>query len=153
MTAIVIRPALPADAPACIDLRGRTRQNAVPAERLAALGITAQSWSAQIASGRLPGHVALLAGEMVGYCFGDADSGEIVVLALLPDYEARGLGRTLLQKVIDELRAAHGHGRLFLGCSSDPASRSHDFYRHLGWRPTGEIDKYGDELLELLPPN
>ncbi|MER2177626.1 MAG: GNAT family N-acetyltransferase, partial [Stenotrophomonas maltophilia] len=27
--------------------------------------------------------------------------------------------------------------------------RSHGFYRHLGWRPTGEIDSLGDEVLEL----
>ncbi len=77
---VVYRPAVPADAAACIDLRGRTRENAFSAEQLAALGITVKSWAAGIAQG--------------GF-------------------------------------------------------RSHGFYRHLGWRPTGEIDDLGDEVLEL----
>ena len=47
-----------------------------------------------------------------------------------------------------ELRA-QGHQRLFLGCSSDPASRSYGFYRYLGWTATGETDKYGDDVLEF----
>ena len=44
---------------------------------------------------------------------------------------------------------AQGHQRLFLGCSSDPASRSYGFYRYLGWTATGETDKYGDDVLEF----
>ena len=37
------RPAAPEDAAACIALRGLTRQNAISAAELAAMGITAQS--------------------------------------------------------------------------------------------------------------
>jgi GNAT superfamily N-acetyltransferase len=69
------------------------------------------------------------------------------VLALLPAHEGQGVGRQLLARVVDRLLAA-GHGRLFLGCSADPASRSHGFYRHLGWRSTGSVDAHGDEVLE-----
>ena len=47
--------------------------------------------------------------------------------------------------------AALGHQRLFLGCSADPQSRSYGFYRHLGWRSTGEFDAHGDEILEYFP--
>jgi hypothetical protein len=54
----------------------------------------------------------------------------------------------LLQLVIDDLRS-QGHGRLFLGCASDPAVRSYGFYRHLGWVSTGTTDLHGDEVLEL----
>jgi hypothetical protein len=53
--------------------------------------------------------------------------------------------------VVDELRSC-GHTRLFLGCSRDPASRSHGFYRHLGWRATGAVDGNDDEVLELHGP-
>lgn len=142
------RPAYPADAEACVALRGQTRQNAVSRERLAELGITPASWAEDTRSGRLPGHVCVNGEQLVGYCFGDAASGEIVVLALLPDYEGRGIGRHLLGLMVQTLRAA-GHQRLFLGCARDPATRSHGFYRHLGWRPTGEFDALGDEVLEL----
>jgi GNAT superfamily N-acetyltransferase len=131
-------------------MRGQTRQNAVSEQRLAELGITALSWAADIASGVLPGFVCRADGVTVAYCFGAADSGEVVVLAVLPAFEGQGLGRELLARVVALLRSL-GHSRLFLGCSADPASRSHGFYRHLGWRSTGQRDKLGDEELELLP--
>lgn len=145
------RPATPDDAADCIALRGRTRENAVPAERLAALGITVESWGDDIRSGALPGVICLADGLMAGYCFGAPASGEVVVLALLPDFENLGIGKQLLNRVVADL-LRQGRTRLFLGCSADPASRSHGFYRHLGWRSTGEVDKYGDEVLEYLAP-
>ena len=144
------RPATPEDIPACVTLRGLTRENAVSAERLAAVGITAESWAGDVRSGALPGFVCVDEEAIVGYCFGDKASGEVVVLALLPPFEARGVGRHLLDLVVDTLVAA-GHRRLFLGCSADPATRSHGFYRHLGWVSTGTFDRGGDEVLELLP--
>lgn len=146
---IELRPALPEDIAACVVLRGRTRENAVSAERLAALGITVASWAGQVSRGELIGHVAWEGPEMAGYAFGELASGEVVVLALLPAYEGRGLGRQLLQRLVADLQS-RGHRRLFLGCSSDPAVRSHGFYRRLGWRPTGRKDRLGDEELELL---
>ena len=136
------------DTPAFIALRGKTRQNAVSQERLAEVGITADTWAAMMRSGSLPGHVCHHDGQLAGYCFGARDTGEIVVLALLPQFEGLGIGKTLLQRVMAELRA-QGHERLFLGCSSDPASRSYGFYRYLGWTATGETDKYGDDVLEF----
>ncbi|WP_460456256.1 GNAT family N-acetyltransferase [Arenimonas alkanexedens] len=145
---VIARRALPSDAAACVDLRGRTRENAVSVERLAAMGITVDSWAADIAEGRLQGHVCISREQLVGYGFGDLASGEVVVLALLPEFEGRGLGKALLERVVEDLWAA-GHKRLFLGCAADPKLRSHGFYRHLGWRPTGERDALGDEVLEL----
>lgn len=144
-----IRPAIPADAPACVRLRGETRENAVSAERLAALGITPESWAQDIESGTLTGWIGTHHGDRVGYCFGDCSTGEIVVLALLPAYEGQGLGRQLLAMVTRHLHSL-GHRRLFLGCAADPKVRSHGFYRHLGWHGTGSIDRYGDEVLELV---
>jgi ribosomal protein S18 acetylase RimI-like enzyme len=146
--AVTFRAAVSGDAAECVRVRGLTRENAVPAERLAAAGITVASWARDIETGKLPGHVAIAEGTIVGYAFGDTETGEVVVLALLPAFERRGLGRELLRRVVEELRS-HGQRRLFLGCARDPATRSHGFYRHLGWRPTGAIDANGDEILEL----
>ena len=146
MTIAYLR-AIPDDTPACIVLRGMTRENAFSIERLAALGITLESWQAAIADGGLPGHVATAAGRIVGYCFGERETGEIAVLALLPDYEDRGIGKTLLNLVIAEFKGL-GFARLFLSCSADPAARSYGFYRHLGWLSTGSFDDRGDEILE-----
>jgi GNAT superfamily N-acetyltransferase len=142
------RPAASADAEECVTLRGRTRENAISTATLASLGITAASWAGDIEMGRLPGHVCTNDGGIVGYCFGDKDTGEIVVLAVLPQYEGRGIGKTLLLQVVRDLRSL-GHERLFLGCSADSSHRSHGFYRHLGWMPTGSFDDNDDEILEL----
>jgi GNAT superfamily N-acetyltransferase len=150
MSAFVYRPAAPADIAECVRIRGLTRENAVSEERLRSLGITVASWSADVESGRLPGFICEAAGQMAGYCFGDKRTGEVVVLAMLPAFEGSGAGRHLLNLVVAQLRG-FGHQRLFLGCSADPGCRSHGFYRHLGWRSTGSVDHFGDELLELLP--
>jgi ribosomal protein S18 acetylase RimI-like enzyme len=144
---IAYRQAVPDDTPACVVLRGRTRENAFSVERLAEAGVTLESWRAAVVDGSLPGYVATLDGEIVGYCFGERETGEIAVLALLPDHEGQGVGRALLTLVVTEFKGL-GFDRLFLSCSSDPAVRSYGFYRHLGWRSTGSFDDRGDEILE-----
>jgi GNAT superfamily N-acetyltransferase len=145
-----LRIANPGDIAACMVLRGQTRENAIPAERLAERGITVASWAGDVQAGALPGYVCTDDDRIVGYCFGDVASGEVVVLALLPAWEERGIGRRLLDLVVRRLAGA-GHERLFLGCSADAATRSHGFYRHLGWVPTGRFDRAGDEILEYFP--
>lgn len=84
---------------------------------------------------------------MAGYCFGDSESGEIMVLALLPEYESLGLGRRLLEQIVQDLQA-RGFTRLFLACNSDPQVRSYGFYRHLGLTESGQRDEFGDDILE-----
>ncbi len=129
-------------------MRGMTRENAISEHQLRIRGITARSWSDDIRTGALPGQVCTVRGKIVGYCFGASNSGEIVVLALLPDFEDRGIGRELLQRMTKDL-AELGHRKLFLGCSPDPKNRSYGFYRHLGWRSTKTFDDHGDEILEF----
>jgi GNAT superfamily N-acetyltransferase len=148
VTTLQYRPAVSADAAECVALRGRTRENAISAAALASMGITVKSWGDSIETGRLPGHLCADDDVIVGYCFGDKDTGEIAVLAVLPQYEGRGVGRVLLSKVVEDLWSL-GHRRLFLGCSSDVSHRSYGFYRHLGWSPTGTFDTNGDEILEF----
>lgn len=143
------RAAVPDDVAECIDVRGRTRENAISVERLRARGITLQSWTEDVRQGALPGHVCLAEGRIVGFCFGVRESGEVAVLALLPEFENRGIGRVLLNRVVQELKT-FGFDRLFLGCSPDPSVRSYGFYRHLGWRSTGTFDASGDEILEYF---
>lgn len=149
-TTLDYRLARPTDVADCIAIRGQTRENAVSAARLASMGITVESWSQSVQTDALPGFVCCAAGHIVGYCFGERATGEVVVLALLPAFENQGIGRQLLGLVVDEL-VRSGQTRLFLGCSADPASRSYGFYRHLGWRSTGQVDHHGDEILEVHP--
>lgn len=147
---IVYRMARAEDVPACIDIRGKTRENAFSAEQLAAVGVTLESWTEAVRDGSLPGYVAAVGNRIAGYCYGDTETGEIVVLALLPDYEGLGAGKTLLNLMVRDLKAL-GFTRVFLGCATDPGVRSHGFYRYLGWTSTGLIDDAGDEVLEYFP--
>ena len=142
MTASIFSRARPDDARECVRLRGLTRENTISEERLREYGITVQSWAADIESGALPGWVARSSGQLVGYCFGASQTGEVIVLALHPLREGQGLGKYLLQLVVQELRD-NGHTRLFLGCSADPQVRSYGFYRHLGWKSTGRSMRMG----------
>ena len=132
-------------------MRGLTRENAISAESLRHYGITEQSWAEDIRTDALPGFVCHSDSKLLGYAFGARASGEVVVLALLPEAESQGLGSRLLTLLVQELHAS-GHTRLFLGCSPDTSSRSYGFYRHLGWQSTGTFDRAGDEILEHLSP-
>ena len=146
---LIYRSALPEDAAECVVARGRTRENAASEEWLRSIGVTSESWAENIRSGALPGHVCIVDGKIVGFCFGVRETGEIQVVAVLADFENRGVGRELLARTSKDL-AELGHARLYIGCSPDPASRSHGFYRHLGWRSTGAFDERGDEILEFF---
>ncbi len=143
------RSALPEDTAECVAIRGKTRENAFSEEQLRSIGITAESWAENIRSGALPGDVCIVDGNIIGYCFGSRETGEIEVLIVLPEFENRGIGRELLQRTSRRL-AELGHRRLYLGCSPYPTSRSYGFYRRLGWRSTGTFDKRGDEILEIF---
>lgn len=147
---IVYRKALPEDSEECVEIRGRTRENAITVERLKELGVTLQTWRDGIQSGTLPGYVCLSNGQSVGYCFGARHTGEILVLAVLPACEGMGIGRTLLNAMVQDFKDL-GFNRLFLGCSADSQTRSYGFYRHLGRPPTGTFDPAQDEVLEYFP--
>ncbi|WP_415777770.1 GNAT family N-acetyltransferase, partial [Kerstersia gyiorum] len=114
-----ISPARPEDTAECLRLRGLTRENAFSPAELQAQGITEASWRAGIESEELIGLIAWAGTRMAGYCFADRSTGEIMVLALLPEDEGHGLGRLLLSQVVEALRHL-GRQTLFLSCSSDP---------------------------------
>lgn len=131
----------------CIEIRGMTRDNPVPAHILEELGVTEEAWVPLIRARRIVGVVAESKGEVIGFCSGDVDSGELLVLALLPEYERRGIGKNMLALVTDKLFSL-GMDKLWLAASPDPDIRAHGFYRRAGWTPTGVIDERGDEVLE-----
>ena len=131
----------------CIEIRGMTRDNPVPAEILKEFGVTEEAWVPLIRDKSVVGVVAESKDEVVGFCSGDVNTGEVLVLALLPEYEGHGLGKNMLELVSDKL-FSFGMDKLWLAASPNPEIRAHGFYRYLGWVPTGVIDTNGDEVLE-----
>jgi ribosomal protein S18 acetylase RimI-like enzyme len=87
---------------------------------------------------------------VVGHCWGDIATGEIVSLGVRKNYECQGIGRKLLSLVVARLRA-EGAQRIWLVAPATPILRAFGFYRALGWRPTGEQREGDSEVLELPP--
>lgn len=146
---LIFREIQLSDIEALFSVRARTRENPASITRLAALGITPESTAKAIAGRRVRGWVCTAGGIAVGFCTGYSDTGEVMVLAVLPEYEARGIGRRLLMLVVEWLRSCNNH-RIWLAASPDPKVRAYGFYRSLGWHTTGERLQNGDEILVLV---
>jgi ribosomal protein S18 acetylase RimI-like enzyme len=144
----LFRQTLPSDVPALFEVRARTRENGMSPQQLLEIGITPESVAADIASGKVTSWICLDESKPVGFCNGDVETGEVLVLAVLADYEGKGIGKRLLAAVVEALRSA-GCDKIWLAASSNPAVRSHGFYRYLGWRPTGQHTANGEEILRL----
>ena len=144
---ISFRDARSADLKACIDIRGKTRDNPISAQQLISMGITEEDWARQIETSKIIGTICEVSGQVVGYCFSDTETGEVLVLALLAQFDNQGIGKRLLFNIMDKMRDL-GFNRIWLAASTDPSIRAHGFYRHLGWEPTGRLDYNQDEILE-----
>ena len=146
--ALIFRETLPSDVEVLFSVRGRTRENPLSSEQLEQFGITTEVIAGHIAGGRIKGWVCWHESDVVGFCNGDAETGEVLVLAVLPEYESRGIGTTLLAHVVEWLRSV-GFNTPWLAASPNAATRAHGFYRSLGWQSSGKIGKNGDEILVL----
>ncbi len=127
-----IRPITPADIEALFRIRPLTRENALTRDELRTLGITPESvaaWLEYSTSGWL---WETDSGEVVGFCMADRSTGELLVIALLPEYERQGIGGALMQEAESWL-AQSGCTRAWLTTDVDQSLRAYGFYRHRGW--------------------
>jgi len=136
------------DIPSLYSVRSSTRQNSISTEKLLEYGITPESIANGFTSNEFYGMVCEANGSIVGFCTGNTITGEIIVLAILPEYEGKRIGITLLTGVISELMKMNLTS-IWLGCSPDPASRSYGFYRANGWIENGKKLENGDDILVL----
>lgn len=136
-----------ADIPDALTARFSTIENAITLERLESdYGVTPESMAASMRLD-VQGWVCEESGRIVGFAMGDRANGEVQVVAVLPDHEGRGIGKTVLARVRDWL-FAEGHEQIWLLANPDPKVRAHGFYRRLGWRATGEMRR-DDEVMVL----
>ena len=132
-----------ADLPQVFEVRVATLENEITMSRLTKLGITPESLTLALQESA-KGWVCEIEEEIVGFVMGDKSCGELTVLALLPEFEGRGIGKQLLGCVQDWLFAS-GHEELWLLTSPEPSFRAYGFYQSQGWQPTGEIVESEDE--------
>jgi len=137
-----------ADIEQLFDVRAATRENPVSRQTLATLGYTPESTAADLLSGQIKGWVCVHKSRVVGFCSGCLENGEVLVLAVLPEYEGRGIGKQLLARTVNGLRSG-GAIRIWLAASPDPLRRAYGFYRAQGWQPTGERTSDDEEILVL----
>jgi len=127
----MIREITQADIPALFEVRPQTRENAMSVEELASVGITPASISAAINHSHR-GWLFDDGGEVGGFAMGDSENAELTVMAMLPQYEAKGIGGKLLKEVERWLKS-EGCSRIWLTTDLNPDLRAYGFYLRHGW--------------------
>jgi len=94
---VSIRPITSADIAALSRVRPRTRENALTIDELRALDITPESVATGLESSTSGWLWETSANEVVGFCMADCSTGELLVIALLPEYEGLEIGGQLMQ--------------------------------------------------------
>jgi GNAT superfamily N-acetyltransferase len=126
-----IREITKADIPDLFAVRVATHENRLTRDELAALGITEASVRGRL-DGCVKGWLCEADGRVVGFAMGDRSTGEMEVIAVLPDYIGRGIGSALLRSVEDWL-FEQGCARLWLTTDVDPGLKAYGFYLQHGW--------------------
>jgi ribosomal protein S18 acetylase RimI-like enzyme len=70
--------------------------------------------------------------QIVGFVMGNKQTGEMWVIAVLPEYENLGIGRHLMS-LVEGWLWAEGWQEIWLTTDPDETYRAVGFYRHLGW--------------------
>jgi signal transduction histidine kinase/GNAT superfamily N-acetyltransferase len=115
--ALEFREITAADAPALLHVRTRTRENTYTLEQLERLGITAESVAGKLASS-YKGWLCAHSDRIVGFCIADCSTGELWVIAVLPEYEGQGVGNRLMA-LTEEWLWASGCTRAWLTTDVD----------------------------------
>lgn len=120
-----------ADMPALFYVRTRTRENAYSLEQLSRLGITPESVTQKLDTS-FKGWLCTVADQVIAFCMADCSSGELWVIAVLPQYEGRGIGGQLMG-LAEQWLWQSGCTRAWLTTDVDTTLRAYGFYRHRGW--------------------
>src|SRR5262245_52382647 len=127
-----IREITEADIPDLFAVRVATHENRLTREELASLGITEESVKERL-NGSFKGWLCEVDHQVVGFAMGDRSTGELWVIAVLPDYIGQGIGSALLRRVEDWLQV-NGCTQLWLTTDIDTQRKAYTFYRQHGWR-------------------
>lgn len=121
-----------ADVPALFYVRTRTRENMLTIEQLQRLGINPQSVTESLSQSTKGWVCDDADNRIVGFSMADRVTGEFLVIAVLPEYEGRGVGGRLMA-LAEEWLAASGCKRAWLTTDLDTTLRAYGFYRKRGW--------------------
>jgi len=125
------REILQDDIPDLFAVRTATHENRLTREELSSLGITEKSVKERIER-NFKGWLCETDDKVVGFAMGDKSTGELWVIAVLPEYVGQGIGSKLLIAVENWLKE-EGCSRLWLTTDIDTKLKAYSFYRHYGW--------------------
>lgn len=164
---MAIRAATPEDAPAIarvhVDSWRTTYRGLLPDQVLAGLSVPEReaSWLHRLEASvpNSPSGSVFVAedptGEIVGFAAGgpsrgkdSAYAGELYAIYVLQEHQRKGIGRSIMNRVVEELRAFGCGSMVVWVLKGNPAER---FYRHLGGKPSGEkiVRISGEDYLEI----
>jgi GNAT superfamily N-acetyltransferase len=120
------------DMDSIFEVRVATRENAYSMQELERLGITPETVTEMLSEG-FRGWLCEEGGRTVGFAMGNSGTGEMWVIAVLPEYEGRGIGSRLIS-LVERWLAAEGWSESWLTTDVDTSLRAYGFYLHEGWR-------------------
>jgi ribosomal protein S18 acetylase RimI-like enzyme len=135
-----IRPIEICDIPELFEIRASTRENPFSREALEKIGITEETTAAALRTTHR-GWLSESDHVKTGFAIGDGSTGELSVIAVLPQYERRGIGGALLD-VVELWLFSLMWRELWLWTSSNTATRAYLLYTKRGWIVTetkGEV--------------
>lgn len=121
----------PTDMKAIFDVRVKTWHNPNGAREMTEMGITHEAVR-QLISQNHKGWLAEHEDQAVGFAIGNKETGEMWVIAVLPEFENQGIGKSLLE-LVENWLFEEGCPKLWLTTDTDENYRAVGFYRHLGW--------------------
>ncbi len=146
---MIFRPITPQDLPTLFNLRTRTRENRLTHEDLQALGITPESVTGKL-HGTLRGWLCEEGKKVLGFSMSDGATGELWVVAVLPEAEGRGIGAGLMD-LAEGWLWANRCPQAWLTTDLDPTLRAYGFYLKRGWEDW-KLER-GLRFLRLSPRN
>ena len=130
------------DMSAIFAVREATWHTDTPREDMQGLGITHDSVVSMLEEGTHRGWLCEQDGRVVGFAMGDRTNGEMWVIAVLKEFENRGIGKELL-RLVEEWLAEEGWTEAWLTTDPDETDRAVGFYKHLGWVDWKvDVDRY-----------
>ncbi|WP_064366065.1 GNAT family N-acetyltransferase [Pantoea ananatis] len=125
---IRIRLALPSDIESIFDVRTSVKENYLSREEMELMGVTESVVTNMIEKSHCA-WVAIDDEKVIGFSMILPDEGCLFAAFVLPEYEGRGVGRSLVELAEQELFKHHEVAWL----ETDKNSRAAEFYRRLGW--------------------
>lgn len=141
---MLIREAIPSDITQLQIIR-----NAVKENTLSDPGLITDNDYKEFLSSRGKGWVAEVTNKIVGFSIVDLHSHNIWALFVHPEYEDRGIGRLLHNRMLDWY---FSQTKTKAWLSTSPGTRAESFYRKLGWVEIGTHEE-GEIKFEMTCRN